>query len=219
MNWENSKAATPIKRDFLRAWFQEDQRFFLTGGSALGIFYLHHRYSYDLDLFTDQDVSTMEIRNLILRTATKIEAHCETLQTSPDFHRFQLQRGDEREIIDIVIDRAPQLEPVKNLIDGIRVDTIREIIANKLTTLVSRSEIKDLVDLYYLEKEGYDLLAAIPDARAKDGGWEPAIVSMLLNGIEITTLPEWLIRDLELQDLQDFLQRLRLATAELALPE
>jgi len=161
----------------------------------------------------------MEIRNLILRTATKIEAHCETLQTSPDFHRFQLQRGDEREIIDIVIDRAPQLEPVKNLIDGIRVDTIREIIANKLTTLVSRSEIKDLVDLYYLEKEGYDLLAAIPDARAKDGGWEPAIVSMLLNGIEITTLPEWLIRDLELQDLQDFLQRLRLATAELALPE
>ncbi|MFT6181013.1 MAG: hypothetical protein ACJAQT_005208 [Akkermansiaceae bacterium] len=60
---------------------------------------------------------------------------------------------------------------------------------------------------------------AIPDAKSKDGGWEPAIVSMLLNGIEITTLPEWLIRDLELQDLQDFLQRLRLATAELALPE
>jgi len=42
---------------------------------------------------------------------------------------------------------------------------------------------------------------------------------MLLNGIEITTLPEWLIRDLELKDLQDFLQRLRLATAELALSE
>jgi len=93
------------------------------------------------------------------------------------------------------------------------------IIANKLSTLVSRSEIKDLVDLFYLEKAGHDLLAAIPDARSKDGGWEPAIVSMLLNGIEITTLPEWLIRDLELKDLQDFLQRLRLATAELALPE
>jgi len=70
-----------------------------------------------------------------------------------------------------------------------------------------------------LLREGHDLLAAIPDARSKDGGWEPAIVSMLLNGIEITTLPEWLIRDLELKDLQDFLQRLRLATAELALSE
>jgi hypothetical protein len=52
MNWDESKACTPIKRDFLRAWFEVDQRFFLTGGSALGLFYLHHRISYDLDLFT-----------------------------------------------------------------------------------------------------------------------------------------------------------------------
>lgn len=39
MNWEESKALTPLKRDFLKAFFDRSQAFFLTGGSALGIFY------------------------------------------------------------------------------------------------------------------------------------------------------------------------------------
>ena len=51
MTWENSKAITPLKRDFLKAFFSREKRFFPTGGSALGLFYLQHRYSYDLDLF------------------------------------------------------------------------------------------------------------------------------------------------------------------------
>jgi len=51
VKWEESSACTPLKRDFLRAWFTEDQRFFLAGGSALGLFHLHHRLSFDLDLF------------------------------------------------------------------------------------------------------------------------------------------------------------------------
>jgi hypothetical protein len=47
MSWEDSKACTPLKRDFLRAWFALESRYFLTGGSALGLFYLDHRRSYD----------------------------------------------------------------------------------------------------------------------------------------------------------------------------
>ncbi len=42
-DWENSKACTPLKRDLLRAIFKIHTEFFLTGGSALGIFYLEHR--------------------------------------------------------------------------------------------------------------------------------------------------------------------------------
>ncbi|MCP4151368.1 MAG: nucleotidyl transferase AbiEii/AbiGii toxin family protein [bacterium] len=52
MNWEKSKALTPLKYDFLVSFFKENNDFFLTGGSALGIFYFQHRFSYDLDLFT-----------------------------------------------------------------------------------------------------------------------------------------------------------------------
>jgi len=218
VNWEDSKACTPLKRDFLRAWFAEEQRFFLTGGSALGLFYLDHRRSYDLDLFTSQEVEGKEVQNLVQRVATRIGAELHAIRTAPDFHRFRLIRGEEREIVDVVVDRAPQLDAEKANFDGIRVDTIREIIANKLATLLSRTELKDVVDLYFLEQAGHDLLAAIPDAQAKDGGWEPAVVSMLLDGLETAELPRWMLRKLTPEDLRTFLNRLRLAIAAKALP-
>ncbi|KAF0171650.1 MAG: hypothetical protein FD161_4248 [Limisphaerales bacterium] len=218
MNWEDSKACTPLKRDFLRAWFAQERRFFLTGGSALGLFDLDHRRSYDLDLFTSEEVEGKEVQGLVQRTASRIGAECAALRSAPDFHRFRLTRGEEREVIDVVVDRAPQLDAVKREIEGIRVDTVREMIANKLTTLLSRTELKDVVDLYFLEQAGYDLLAAIPDARAKDAGWEPAVVSMLLSDLHVTELPAWMIKELAPSDLAAFLNRLRLAIAAQALP-
>ncbi len=219
MNWEESKACTPLKRDFLRAWFAREKRFFLTGGSALGLFYLDHRRSYDLDLFTGDEVNGKEVQNLLLLVSKEISADCQAIRSSPDFHRFRLTRGEEREIIDVVVDRVPQLDVKKVNFDGIAVDTVREIIANKLTTLISRTEIKDVVDLYFLDHAGHDLLAAIPDAQAKDGGWEPAVVSMLLEGLLVTELPAWMIRELSADQLQSFLNRLRLAIADVALPK
>jgi len=218
MNWEDSRACTPLKRDFLREWFAQEQRFFLTGGSALGLFYLDHRRSYDLDLFTTETVESKEVQNLVLRVSAKIAALCTALRSAPDFHRFKLTRGDDREIIDVVVDRAPQLDALKACVDGIRVDTLREILANKLTTLVSRSELKDLVDLYFLEKSGCDLLAAIPDARAKDGGWEPAVVAMLLDEMRVEVPPEWLIREVSAAELEAFVRKLRLGLADRSLP-
>lgn len=218
VNWEESNACTPIKRDFLRAWFAEERRFFLTGGSALGLFYLHHRRSYDLDLFSSEAVEGIEIRNTVLRVAARIRAQCESLRTAPDYHRFRLVRGEEKEIIDVVVDRAPQIDPHKAEFDGIRVDTLREMTANKLTTLLSRAELKDIVDLYCLEQSGVDILAALPDAMAKDGGWEPAVVSMLLDGVRVHEVPAWMIRPLAVADLQAFIDRLRLALAERAIP-
>lgn len=219
MNWEDSNACTPIKRDFLRAWFAQERRFFLTGGSALGLFYLDHRRSYDLDLFTSDGVESKEVQSLVLRVAGEIGAACRALRSAPDFHRFRLTRGEEREIVDVVVDRAAQLDSQKADFGTIRVDTLREIIANKLTTLLSRTEVKDVVDLYFLEQAGHDILAAIPDAQAKDGGWDPAVVSMLLDGLDTTELPPWLLRSITPEDLRAFLNRLRLAIAAEALPE
>jgi hypothetical protein len=56
MQWEESSVNTPIKCQFLKAFFAREKRFFLTGGSALGLFYLDHRLSYDLDFFTVEEV-------------------------------------------------------------------------------------------------------------------------------------------------------------------
>jgi len=219
MSWQDPDARTPPKRDFLLAWFAQEQRCFLTGGSALGLFYLDRRRSYDLDLFTSGEVQGKEVQNSVQRTAAAIGADCAALRTAPDFHRLRLTRGQDREVIDVVVDRVPQLDAQKTDFGRIRADTLREITANKLTTLLSRTALKDVVALYFLEQAGRELLAAIPDAQAKDGGWEPAVVAMLLSGLQVREMPAWMIKDLAPAELESFLHRLHLAFAKLALPE
>ena len=90
MSWEDSNACTPLRRDFINAWFAEDQRFFLTGGSALGLFYQDHRRSYDLDFFTSSPVDGLLLRNQVMRLAETIGADGTAVQTTPDFLRFRL---------------------------------------------------------------------------------------------------------------------------------
>lgn len=58
-----------------------------------------------------------------------------------------------------------------------------------------------------------------PTPGKKDGGWDPAIVSMLLNNLNSDDLNILLIKDLSIKDLKKFLKRFRLAIASLALPQ
>jgi hypothetical protein len=74
---------------------------------------------------------------------------------------------------------------VKAVFGAVRVDTLREIAANKICTLLSRSEIKDLVDLEALVNAGISLEQAFADARKKDGGADPATLSWVLDQISI----------------------------------
>ena len=60
-----------------------------------------------------------------------------------------------------------------------------EIFANKLCTLLSRSEPRDLVDVRALEGLGLDLDAALAAASAKDGGLTPGQLAWVLSEITI----------------------------------
>ena len=80
MNWEKSSALTALKRDFLRGFFARRQAFFLTGGSALGVFYLRHRLSYDMAFFTtDRDVDWHALDNDVVDISRDIAARCEPI--------------------------------------------------------------------------------------------------------------------------------------------
>jgi predicted nucleotidyltransferase component of viral defense system len=72
------------------------------------------------------------------------------------------------------VDRAPPIERDKTTADSVRLDSMREIAANKICALVSRSEIRDLVDLRALLEAGVDLKCAGEDTLMKDAGADPA---------------------------------------------
>lgn len=206
-----------LQKDFLQVFFARENRFFLSGGAALVGFYFGHRTTHDLDLFTLEN----EIENgfrLVNEVAKELNASVESIQTAPDFRRLLVKRETEAIVIDLVREYVFQVSPEKPLINGIRVDSPEEILANKLCALLSRSEIRDLVDVRELEKAGFDLENALRAAEKKDSGLTPAQLAWVLNQIKLGDdfTPPGNISVSELREyLNDLIERLK----RLALPE
>lgn len=212
-----SNKLSALQKDVLAAFFARENQFFLTGGAALAGFYLGHRETNDLDLFTLTDVLDDGVA-LLREIAHQFGAALESIQTSPDFRRLLMRRGEEAVVIDLVREHAAQKYADKNIVNGIRVDRPEEILANKLCTLLSRSEVRDLVDVRALEIAGYQVEDAIPAAVAKDGGLTPAQLGWVLSQIEIgddVTPPG----GVSAEELREYLARLIQRLTHLAFPK
>lgn len=167
----DSSALTSLQLDLLRRLGSVDGAF-LSGGSCLAFGYFGHRRSYDLDFFCASAETVTEVAGRLTALCAEQAWTLESERAWPGFRRFQVKRGVEATIVDIVHDTAVQLVPVsqKPEIEGIRIDDLRDLLANKLCAALGRSEVKDLVDLFAMEAHGLDLLAAIGDAERKEGG-------------------------------------------------
>jgi hypothetical protein len=164
----------------LEAFFASERGFFLSGGGALVGFHLQHRETTDLDLFTSSAEAFERARLLLPHLALALGGSLVVRQDAPGFRRFVVQRGSESLVVDLVRDIGPQLHD-KQEIDGIIVDPVEEIFSNKLTTLVSRQEVRDLVDVLELERHGLHAEDFLAEASTKDGGCTPATLAWLLN--------------------------------------
>jgi predicted nucleotidyltransferase component of viral defense system len=219
MNWEKSSASTPLKRDFLKAFFEREKRFFLTGGSALALFYLDHRKSYDLDLFSTHTIEWLEIDGWVKLCAQNIKAELEVVRDAPTFRRYRLVREPDAEVVDIVLDVTNQMDDVKADVDGIMVDTMREIMVNKITTLIGRAEIKDIVDLFFLEKNGLRIEDHFEQAKLKDGGLDAGMMAMILDSIKIAEAPDYMIKPVTLAELNGYIHALKTRFLLMAHPD
>jgi len=176
---------TRLQSEVLAAFFAREQRFFLTGGGALAGFYFGHRSTEDLDFFGPPGTDLADAARSLDEAARACGASLTPMQTHPDFRRLLAERGDESCIVDLVVDRAPVIDTTKQAFGAVRVDTLREIAANKICTLLGRAEIKDLVDLEQLLAHGQDLERALLDAAKKDAGVDPATLAWLLEQVSI----------------------------------
>lgn len=201
-----------LQMDFLREFFGRENRFYLTGGAALVGFYLDHRRTEDLDLFTLDD----EIENgfrTVRDVAETLGGTVEAIQTAPDFRRLLVRRGDEAVVVDLVREYVFQIETEKREINGIRIDSPEEILANKLCALLSRSEIRDLVDVRELEKAGFDFEIALAAAEKKDTGLTAAQLAWVLSQIKFgeDSIPPGKASISELRDyLENLISRLKM---------
>jgi predicted nucleotidyltransferase component of viral defense system len=180
------KRLTELQSEILRRFFARQSDFFLTGGAALAGFYLGHRETHDLDLFTESaplDEGEQTLREI----GNELDLVIESVQRAPAFRRFLVRRrnGGESLVVDLVKDEVPQLGG-KHIIDGVRIDSAEEILANKICALLSRTEERDLVDVMALLECGLDLLTAVKAAARKDGAVTPSQLAWVLSSFPIS---------------------------------
>jgi predicted nucleotidyltransferase component of viral defense system len=169
-----------LQEDILAAFFDRAPEFFLTGGAALARYYLHHRATEDLDLFALPDVDIGSGVQALVEASVSVNATARALRESSDFKRYAISRGEEMTLVDLVVDRAPQV--AEKLVFGrVRVDAPREIAANKLCALLDRLEVRDLFDLRLLLESGLRLEDVLEDAQRKHAGADPATLAFALS--------------------------------------
>jgi predicted nucleotidyltransferase component of viral defense system len=200
---------TPLQQAFLERFFSTDigRRFFLTGGTALAAFYLHHRISEDLDLFTLEDDALVGVDVQIKEISSQLGWIIAHARRAEHFWQFLLRpKGNEMETslhIDLVRDFGPQYGQRK-IVNNIIVDAMENIGANKVTAILGRTDSKDFVDLYFILKAGYDFQKLFAMAQQKDMGLiEFYFAGALLQVNKLTRLPR-MKKPLSLETLQDF---------------
>ncbi len=128
--------------------------FYLTGGTALAGFYLYHRYSDDLDFFTEIDpCPQLVIERLITDIKTSLNCHQVAHRRIYDRRLYFFALPDGKEL-KIEFTHYPHKRLHESeLKNGIAVDSLEDIAANKIMALLDRIESKDFVDLYFLMQE------------------------------------------------------------------
>ena len=123
--------------------FTTESEFYLTGGTCISRFYKAKRYSDDLGFFTHQSPRfAFAVRNIILELRKTF-----TVNTEVETKNFIRLNVESRLQIDFVNDIAYRhKEPVVTE-RGYLIDTIENILANKLNAVTARDNPKDIFDI------------------------------------------------------------------------
>ncbi len=80
------------------------EKFYLTGGTALAGFYLHHRYSEDLDFFSMEEVDTLPIISFFKKheREARHHRHDQPDQPEPKFVLPHHRRGNPQDGIHLL---------------------------------------------------------------------------------------------------------------------
>ncbi len=124
--------------------------FFLTGGTALSVFYLYHRTSEDLDFFTINYTKLVNVSDTLRRI---YHDKLSLIQSSPMFLSYLINGVKVDFVIDPLSETNEPYDYTLKTGKTLKLDLIDNIASNKLTAMVSRFEIKDMVDFYYISKK------------------------------------------------------------------
>lgn len=139
--------------------------FYFTGGAALSCFYLGHRYSEDLDFFSEKKFSDKEVLAEIRLWAKEFNFSFRH-QLREVVYVFNLTFSNKT-TLKIDFGRYPYLRVEKGITyQGMAIDSLLDIAVNKLASVNQRTQVRDFVDLYFL-LDKFTIWDLIEGARVK----------------------------------------------------
>jgi predicted nucleotidyltransferase component of viral defense system len=139
-----------LQDKFLSWWFSLNLPFYLTGETALGRFYLNHRFSEDLVFFINADSQYQHyISELKNKITDKFTVNIQQSLFADDYTRFFIIEDELFLKIEFVNDVSYYPGKPVNYKFG-KIDTPINILSNKLTALIGRDEPKDIFDIIHL---------------------------------------------------------------------
>jgi hypothetical protein len=180
--------------------------FFLTGGTALAALYLHHRYSVDLDLFTENPTAVAQVPPTMQEIASRLGLEVTFTRTLGTFlEAFVTSPDGERVEFDFAQDSPYRLEPIRLDPDlDFWVDNPTDIACNKLSALFDRAEPKDFVDVYFVVQEFLPFDQLVRLARQKHVGMDDYWLAVALAQVEGVSILPQMVKPLSLDELRTF---------------
>jgi len=197
------------QKQFLAVVLQTDEilkQFYLSGGTALSSWYLHHRESYDLDFFSDQPFDGEKITYWIKQNEKKFEYQSLVINDDFGFYTFLFRyRDNSRFKVDFAHYTSKRLTKGMDW-KGLEIDSMYEIAVNKIHTIRTHPRERDYIDLYCILKEtNWSVDKLLIDANRKFDATTDIlqVAKNFLKAAEVTEYPKMLI-PFDKKDMQEF---------------
>lgn len=188
--------------------------FYLTGGTALSRGYYNHRYSDDLDYFVNY---LPDFKMLLQVQIDKMQKTFSDVTVDMKGEYFcRVFVGKEKLKIEMINDVPSHIgKLVNHPVLGV-IDSKENILANKITALMDRALPKDIVDVFFLIKDGVSIKRALTDAESKAAGISPLFIAKILAEFDYSLMEsevKW-VSPVPGKEIKDFLTGLSMAIVQ-----
>lgn len=121
--------------------------FYLTGGTALAEYYLHHRYSEDLDFFSPDEFPIEGITAILKKIGQSIGIENMRFEQSFNRNLFFLTIVDEEVKTEFTYFPFERIDTTRKE-GALAIDSLIDIAVNKLFTIYQKPRARDFIDLY-----------------------------------------------------------------------
>jgi len=210
---------TDLQREILLIFstIPDSDMFYLTGGTALTEFYLAHRKSFDLDIFTTEKALVIPFSRAFEDEIKKV-FQIKVIRRFGTFVEFEVSGRDEKTRVQIALDSPFRFEnPVDSDI-GIKVNDYTDLIVDKLLAFFGRAEPRDAVDLFFILKDE-DFWKLTELAKGKDPGFDLYWMAIALKKVEnfpdeINLWPVDMIKEVNPKEIKTLFSKLAIEIME-----